>query len=602
MKKIFPMLLAIMFFFVACNNQSYDFILMGGVKPSESNSSEFARTIPDEEIARMGLLDEEELPAGVSIVERKVEEHPSAASSLSARSSTSSKLISKMMFSEFEFGGSIFNTTSPIVIEYPAQQNAAETSKYTVAEYEIKAPSISVRVVDINRTATVQMILVGTIAADDISGNHPEIEVGINGEINSIANVSSVDNFVTDPYAPDTGYVVNGDNVSAADGAGMSGSETEPYRIAKLSDIAHINELIAGQSESHFVLDDDFTLETMWIVQNMAVADSDGNLVPRPITITNGKDVSIDFNGHTITFAGVPVTNPDSENPQIVYPFRIEEGGSLTIDNGPDNSIAEGAGGFTNTDKATAGIFHNYGTLTINGGTFETNGESDHAIINNLETGNLVINNARVYCSLADAAVISSGTAIINNGYFYTNSCTAVTELWFYCIINDGKMVFNNGEVYGIQGGISSGAGELIINDIYAETRDKELNGAMTNCAFYPLYVAGERGETSCTVNGGEFVSGRLTAVYVGNTNLGGDGGKNLPAVMTINGGTFNSEKQTYDVHIDYPLGDLNIKGGVFKHNCIDAKGVEQKEISEYLTDGYTVEETADGWYQIVSK
>ena len=283
------MLLAIMFFFVACNNQSYDFIVMGGGKPFESNSSEFARTIPDEEIARMGLLDEEELPAGVSIVERKVEEHPSAASSLSARSSTSSKLISKMMFSEFEFGGSIFNTTSPIVIEYPAQQNAAETSKYTVAEYEIKAPSISVRVVDINRTATVQMILVGTIAADDISGNHPEIEVGINGEINSIANVSSVDNFVTDPYAPDTGYVVNGDNVSAADGAGMSGSETEPYRIAKLSDIAHINELIAGQSESHFVLDDDFTLETIWIVQNMAVADSDGNLVPRPITITNGN-------------------------------------------------------------------------------------------------------------------------------------------------------------------------------------------------------------------------------------------------------------------------------------------------------------------------
>ena len=57
--------------------------------------------------------------------------------------------------------------------------------------------------------------------------------------------------------------------MTAAEGKGMDGSSTSPYTISKLSDVAAINGLIQSQKESHFVLDNDLTLEESWILQNM---------------------------------------------------------------------------------------------------------------------------------------------------------------------------------------------------------------------------------------------------------------------------------------------------------------------------------------------
>ena len=587
MKKKFGVVTALMVVLLFSCTQ-YVFVPFPGHGNNSSEirytASEVARSIPVGEIARLGLMASNS-DIGYR-VEQSIEPSSLATSSISVLSDGGKSLVSRIWFTGYVYDEAVFTTSAnnPVVVTYPIIE---ESGKEKIETYEISAESLSIEMPNASSASTVSI---------SISG---EITYSTKPTVTESGNTITVSNIPSSRYFESTigegGYVVNGENVSVADGAGMTGTEEEPYRISKLSDVAVINSLIQSQQETNFILEVDLTLDESWIMNNMTNSET---MQADPITISAGKDVTLDFNNHTITFNGIPSISYDPSNPVLVYPFRIEEGGILTINNGASNSIEAGDGGFTNTDKNSSGIFHNYGTLIINGGSFETNGESDHAIVNNYKSGNLTINNARIYCSFADAAVYSSGTATINNGYFYSNSNSRDSKLWFYTIVSDGFMTINGGEVYGIQGGISAGLGSFIVNDVYSEVSNKEVNGEMTNCSFYAIYIAGERGKASSVVNGGTFITDDKAALWVGNSNEGGDGGIMEDAAVVVNGGRFKSGKQSYDVQVSSSLADLSLNGGEFVHNVVyDMDTNTTNEIMNYISEGYQLIETGDTEY-----
>ena len=579
---------------------------------TDYSASEIARAIPENEIAHMGLVGTEN---DTYRVERSIEEASDTETQgrtimlLSDNAKSSSRnLVARIWLYGYIYNKTVFTTPedSPIVVIYPLIEGEGTA---TIETYKIAADSISVKMPDAESTSTVKIDISGEITSvtkPSVSENDTTITVSEVPEAESFESVISIDQ----------GYVVDGEKVTAADGAGMTGSETEPYTISKLSDVAAINKLIEGQAESHFVLKNSLTLTTDWIYENMLGENISGTIEPRPIQIPSGKTVYFDFNGFTITFKGIPGTKlspsltaeallamPYSEVQRYTCtPFIIREGGTMYVSNGSDNSIEKGEGGFVCTDSLTGIIFQVEGNLTVNGGYFETVGDTKQATITVASTGNLTFNNGTLYCSSYNGAIENSGNATVNDGYFYTNSNSQYGSKRFkYCFISDGTMIINGGEVYGIQGGVSAGKGTLIINDVYSEVKNKEVNGQMTSADFYAVYAAGERGVANCTINGGTFISDTKEAVHIGNSNIG-DGGINEDADAVINDGTFESLNATHDIYIDYPLGNAEIAGGTFKHNKISIKDQGVVELSAWLNEKHQLIENADGWYEVTEK
>ena len=569
-------------------------------------ASEIARAIPENVIARMGLSGTED---DTYKVERNIEPATEThRSSIALQSGNERNLVAKIWLNGYIYNRTIFTTQedNPIIVTYPLIK---ESSTAIIETYRISADSISVEMPNAESASTVSVAISGEIT----SATKPSITE--NGTVITISDIPDADNFEAE-ISNDNGYVVDGENISVADAAGMTGTEAEPYMIGKLSDVAAINSLIEGQVESHFILTKDLTLTTEWIYENMLGTNISGAIEPRPIQIPSGKTVYFDFNGYTITFKGIPGTvlsdaltdevllaMPYTEIQQYTCtPFIIREGGTMHVSNGSANSIEKGHGGFVCTDSLTGIIFKVEGNLTVNGGYFETVGDTKQATITVASTGTLTFNNGTLYCSSYNGAIENSGNAIVNDGYFYTNSNSQYGSKRFkYCFISDGMMTINGGEVYGIQGGVSAGMGTLIINDVYSEVKNKEVNGQMTSADFYAVYAAGERGVASCTINGGTFISDTREAVHIGNS-VEGDGGINDDADAVINGGTFESCNAEYDIYIDYPLGNAEIAGGKFKHNKISIKNQGVVDFSDWLNEKHQLIENADGWYEVTEK
>ncbi len=222
--------------------------------------------------------------------------------------------------------------------------------------------------------------------------------------------------------------------------------------------------------------------------------------------IPEGVTAVLDLNGFelTSTFEGVSILN----------------NGNLTIN---DSSI--GQTGIIHNICTTNGngnfghdAVRNYGTLTINGGTF---GDDD------LDKGNANTEHR-------GAALRNLGQCVINGGFF---TCGDNYYTWggstgySYAIRSAGDLVINYATVYGaMNGGVAADGGHIEIND-----GDFSVTGARS---FYVLAT----GSGTITVNGGRFEK-------TGNANglLGGfngmpswDAQENLAANgYIVNGGTF---------------------------------------------------------------
>jgi len=214
----------------------------------------------------------------------------------------------------------------------------------------------------------------------------------------------------------------------------------------------------------------------------------------KAITVTNGQNVTIDLNGHTISRSLTEV----SEDGQVI---NVEQGGTLTITDGSANHTGKITGGKAihgagiynlgtttlnnvtvtgNTSSENGAGIYNYGTLTLNGGTVTSNNATDNnasgggiyhrggsLTLNGLltisgNTGNTfgTVRAEDVYLSASNKITVgelASGSSIglirsagYNNEYtsgFATNNPGAKPSDFFFCDGERRGADFNGNEV-----------------------------------------------------------------------------------------------------------------------------------------------------------
>ena len=302
------------------------------------------------------------------------------------------------------------------------------------------------------------------------------------------------------------------------------------------------------------------------------------------VTVPQGVTIVLDMQGHSITvdsnFTGRPIVN----------------NGTLTV-------TGKGTIDSSNSKWGGYGAINNYGTLTIENGTYIGNINADGAAIYNRAGGELTINDGYF---TGTAAINSAGRLTINDGSFCTDSCNQYKDgtgkaHWAYCVISSGELYFYNGSVTGVQGA-------LAINNGYAEVYDGDFqtvgceHGTKGEYSYYALYIAGEEGKVEAHIYGGTYTAAYRVAVLCGNDNTGGDGGINARATANIHGGTFvggNNAKSAMSAGTN--TGDPTITGGTFTYK--DTDGVKYySDVSKYIPDGSTLIQNTDTGEVIVDK
>lgn len=578
------LVLSMLFFFVSCDAAK---IYLPPVPPViEPDGQDIASNLPEAEIARIGLLDPEDVPENTSVSRRFVSSSASGASVMrfTAKAAGEESMISEVTLSGYVYNGYVYTTSTPVTVTYPAISTDT-TNEYSLEEFTINASNVAVTKVGSSAETKVSISgSLGYLPKDD-TAPASNTTITVSGTtVSSVSNIPASEDITMDPY--EGSYEIDGSEISKEESVGMDGSADAPYTISRLSDLLRLDSLFASSRNVNIRLENNLTITAEWVVAN-GMTD--------PVTVDAGQNVTIDFNGNTITY----------EVAGSARPFRVEAGGALTFNNGKSNSIEEGAGGVTITPEDALGLADNYGTMIINGGSYDIQTKQGTCAIRSFEDADITINNARFYFPYSGGTLLSYGNATIEDGYFFSNSNSQLyKDSWTYNIRNLGNMTINGGEVYGIQGGIAAIAGLLTINDVYSETDDREVEGKMTNASFYALYVSGDSSDASCVVKGGTFVSNNNPSLWIGNSNSGGDGGVMANAYCTVNNGTFRNETGDSDVQVDYDLGNLYLHGGHFDHEKVTVRksGATSTPsvLSAYVADGYHVEAVSDG-YQIVA-
>ena len=271
--------------------------------------------------------------------------------------------------------------------------------------------------------------------------------------------------------------------------------------------------------------------------------------------VPEGKTVVLDMAGMNITVAsgyeGRPLVNR----------------GTLTVlGDGTIDSSASRLGGY--------GAIDNYGTLTVENGTFVGSLYANGASLKNRPGAEATIEGGTF--EGATCAVYNDGKMTVDGGTFSSEACNQLKEggeeLFSYAFRNYGELYFNDGEVTGVHGGLAIGGG-------YAEVKDgtftARLDGHGAKCTFYALYIAGEVDEVEAHNEGGTCVSEGRVALLAGNDNTGGDGGINAKATAYISGGSFTGVGGAMSAGKN--TGAPSITGGTFN-----------SDISDYLAQGYT--------------
>lgn len=299
-------------------------------------------------------------------------------------------------------------------------------------------------------------------------------------------------------------------------------------------------------------------------------ADISGLQTKDIVTIPNDKSLILNLNGKSITvdasFEGRPIVNE----------------GTLTVTgNGTIDSSASEFGGY--------GAINNYGTLTIENGTFRGSIMADASAVYVRPGSEATINGGEF---TGTRAVSNDGTLKVYGGNFKTTSCTETkdskgeTGYCAYCVVSSGELYFYNGTVTGVQGG-------LAINSGYAEVYDGDFktvaceHSATGQYSYYALYIAGEINAVEAHILGGTYTSASREAVLCGNDNTGGDGGNNQKATAYISGGTFiggGTDKTALKAGSN--TGDPRITEGAFS-----------SDVSAYVPDGTEMSQNSENLY-----
>ena len=229
--------------------------------------------------------------------------------------------------------------------------------------------------------------------------------------------------------------------------------------------------------------------------------------VTESVEIENGKTITLDLNGYTLT-------NTDGKH-------TIENNGTLTI----NDSSNDKTGAVNNLIHARGTLINHEGAVaTLNGGKF----------YRSLEAGNSPDNNG----GNSWYTILNQGTMTINDGATVENGgCYSAN------IRTDSELTVNGGT---FKGGINTikvdENGELTIND-------GNFSNEKATCIF---------NWNKTTINGGTF-----TRPNIANTSVCNGYWDPISAVgeLTITGGTFNGVVGNY---ADYPGKIIAISGGTF--------------------------------------
>lgn len=302
---------------------------------------------------------------------------------------------------------------------------------------------------------------------------------------------------------------------------------------------------------------------------NAAIAAGETNVVlernlTESVTIPQGKDVTLDLAGHTLT-------NADGE-----HTVTVTKGGTLTV----TDSSADKAGVIDNVSHGK-GALVNHGTVTVESGTLTRskeasksptdNGGNSWYVVDNQGTmtfdGGKVINDSKLSSLIRNL----NGTLTINDGTFEND---------FIALKND-------------DGGTLNVAGGTVTSDEQAiqSWSTTTISGGTLNGRVTAWDRANSGNESVLTISGGT-VNGDVQAINYMNADKG-------PEVV-ITGGTITGEvqKATHDGSTGTkpaePTADtstITVSGGTFKNPIDDALIVPGSGLNKNEDGSYGVHE-----------
>ncbi len=251
------------------------------------------------------------------------------------------------------------------------------------------------------------------------------------------------------------------------------------------------------------------------------------------ITIPADKNIVIDFAGYTVTPTGK---------------WLIINKGALTLSN-----TAEGAGGITSTFK---GLVDNYGTLTVNSGTYSTTAEI--AFWNNDENSTITVNGGSVSSS-ANVIIAENGSAVNVAG----GTITATGEESYGIYSTSSKVNVSGGKVTAATEAIhlQTSSTATISGDATVEVTGEETWGVviLSNSTLTVKDNAKITSNGFAISGNGSEGQGGTTVNIEGGTVTGGSAGIYQPQSgnLNITGGTISGETGVY-----VKSGELSVTGG----------------------------------------
>lgn len=298
--------------------------------------------------------------------------------------------------------------------------------------------------------------------------------------------------------------------------------------------------------------------------------------VTQDVTIPNGKTLTLDLNGMTLT---------------NVNDHTILNNGDLTI---------TGTGKVDNISHAK-GALYNKGTVVINGGTFDRSqengmnkgesGQNSWYTIKNV--GTMTINDGATVQTAGNDATLGKFSSLVSNGYF-----------------NTGDYTNNKGldqPILTIDGGTFRGGLNTIKNDDRAKLT---INGG----TFSNYYQAVVQNHNIAEITGGTFTAASdANAKTYGIYNCGCGAEIDL-GTLTVSGGTFTGA--TYAVaDVSTQSATVNISNGQFagtkaaivkssdsKATITVTGGLFSSDPDAYVADGHYVDASNNGDYPYTVK
>ena len=260
--------------------------------------------------------------------------------------------------------------------------------------------------------------------------------------------------------------------------------------------------------------------------------------------------------------------------------YNGQEGNGVVC--GPSSTTTITGGTFIGCMNGLSAIDNANATVTITGGNFKSDGSTSSGAIYNGIGNTLTIEDCIASTDGQSGATIANeGTLHITGGTFNGDNCYADTYT-----INSGQRnkspevtIEGDVEVTGTFGAVRAVSGTLDINGGSYEVNSCSKHSSEKQ--YYAVYVAGQYGDVTATIDNGTFASSGNAAVTVGN-----EGGKS--ANLTINGGTYDSPEGTSVIKTFGP-GKVSIYNGSYSSN-----------VESYVPTGYEVKQQ-DGRYIVAA-